>query len=124
MVRILLSPRLARPVAWACVLLIAALSLIPREIEIRTGFAPSFEHAFAYACTAGAFALAYPRKRWWIIAVALGAYSGVLEGLQAFSPGRHPGLDGAASSTVGALLGACACRGHPSLRRGANKTDG
>ncbi len=124
MVRTLLSPRLARSAAWACVLLIAFLSLVPREMEIRTGFAPSLEHAFAYACTAGAFAWAYPHKRWWIIAVALGAYSGVLEGLQAFSPGRHPGLDGAASSTVGALVGAYAGQGHPSLRRGANKTDG
>jgi hypothetical protein len=115
MVRTLLSPRLARSAAWACVLLIAFLSLVPREMEIRTGFAPSLEHAFAWA---------YPHKRWWIIAVALGAYSGVLEGLQAFSPGRHPGLDGAASSTLGALLGAYAGQGHPSLRRGANKTDG
>jgi hypothetical protein len=69
MVRTLLSPRLARSAAWACVLLIAFLSLVPREMEIRTGFAPSLEHAFAYACTAGAFAWAYPHKGWWIIAV-------------------------------------------------------
>ncbi len=110
MFRSLLSPRLARPVAWAFVLLIAVLSLIPREMEIRTGFAPSFEHAFAYACTAGAFVLAYPSKRWWVIALALGAYSSGLEVLQAFSPGRHPGLDGALSSTLGAILGAYACR--------------
>ena len=74
-------------------------------MEIRTGFAPSLEHAVAYAGTGGALVLGYPRQRWWITALVLGAYSGVLEVLQAFSPGRHPGFDGAASSTLGAILG-------------------
>ncbi len=109
--RLILSPRFARPVGWACVLLIAVLSLIPREMEIRTGFAPSLEHAFAYACTGAALVLGYPRQRWWVMALALGAYSGVLEGLQAFSPGRRPGLDGFVASTLGAITGAHACRG-------------
>jgi hypothetical protein len=89
--RLLLSPRLARPVGWACVLLIAVLSLIPREMEIRTGLAPSLEHAFAYAGTGAALALAQPRQRWWIVALVLAAYSGALEALQAFWPPSKPG---------------------------------
>ena len=116
----ILSPRFARPFSWACVLLIAVLSLIPPETEIRTGFAPSLEHAIAYAGTGGAFVLGYPRQRCWMIALILSVYSGVLEGLQAFSPGRHPGLDGFVASTLGAVIGAYACRGPLARLLGSN----
>jgi VanZ family protein len=102
----LLSQRFMRPGAWACILLITILSLIPKEMEIRTGALPSLEHAFAYACTAAAFVLGYRQRVWWYIALALGAYSGLMELLQFFSPGRHPGFDGAAGSTLGAFVGA------------------
>ncbi len=113
MIRTLFSPRVAQPVAWVCVLLITVLSLIPKEMEIRTGVLPSLEHAFAYACTAAAFVLGYRRRQWWVIALALGAYSGLMEVLQFFSPGRHPGLDGAAGSTLGAFAGAFTGRKLP-----------
>ena len=33
------------------------------------------------------------------------AYAGVLEPLQHFSPGRHPGLDGWLASAIGVLAG-------------------
>jgi VanZ family protein len=49
--------------------------------------------------------MGYPRRSPWLIAGALFAYSGLLEGLQAFVPGRHPEVVGALWSGTGALLG-------------------
>jgi VanZ family protein len=40
-----------------------------------------------------------------LIIAALSAYSCLMEFLQAFSPGRHPGLNGMLWSSAGAILG-------------------
>lgn len=91
--------------AWFCVLLIAYLSLIPQDLEMRTPAPPGLEHAIAYAGTAGLFVLAYPLQPIWLIMGSLSAYSGLMELLQSFSPGRHPGLDGVLWSSAGAIFG-------------------
>ena len=80
--------------AWFCVLLITCLSLIPENLEMRTPAPPGLEHAFAYGVTAGLMLLAYPVQPVWLLIASLSAYSGLMEILQTFSPGRHPGLDG------------------------------
>jgi hypothetical protein len=57
---------------------------------VRTGVDGHLEHAIAYAGTAFLFEMGYPdwgRKR---PAAGLVIYAAVLEGLQTFSPGRHP----------------------------------
>src|SRR5215217_7804489 len=91
--------------AWFCVFLIAYLSLVPQDLEIRTPAPPGVEHAFAYGVTAGLLALAYPIQPLWLIIGSLSAYSGMMELLQSFSPGRHPGLNGMLWSSAGAILG-------------------
>jgi hypothetical protein len=99
---------------WACVALIAYLSLAPHEMQVMTGlpefmedFVPAgMEHIIAYAGTAFFLRLGYPRQSFWRISLALFIYSAGLELLQALSPGRHPGLDGALQSGMGTLLGA------------------
>src|SRR5215212_7584111 len=91
--------------AWFCVFLIAYLSIIPQDLEIRTPAPPGVEHAFAYGVTAGLLILAYPVQPIWLIIGLLSAYSGLMEFLQAFSPGRHPGLDGLLWSSAGAIFG-------------------
>lgn len=93
-----------RCLAWLCVLLIAYLSLIPHEMEIRTPVPPGVEHAIAYAGTAGLLVRAYPAQPVWLIIGSLSAYSGLMELLQTFSPGRHPGLDGMLWSSAGAIV--------------------
>ena len=95
-----------RVLAWLCVALIALLSLIPPQMEVRTGLPGGIEHAIAYAGTAALLRLGYPLWPLWVIAGALFAYSGLLEALQTFVPGRHPGIDGALASGAGAVLGA------------------
>jgi VanZ family protein len=91
--------------AWFCVALIAYLSLIPRSMEVRTFLLPGLEHALAYGGTAGLMVLAYLAQPIWLIIGALCAYSGLMELLQTFSVGRHPGLDGALWSSAGAIIG-------------------
>jgi VanZ family protein len=91
--------------AWFCVFLIAYLSIIPQDLEMRTPAPPGVEHAFAYGVTAGLLVLAYPLQPVWLIIGSLSAYSGLMELLQTFSPGRHPGLDGVLWSSAGAIVG-------------------
>jgi VanZ family protein len=95
-----------RCTAWSCVALITYLSLIPNSAEVRTSLPPGIEHAVAYAGTAVLMILAYAAWPVWVIAGALSAYSGGMEVLQMFSPGRHPGVDGALWSSAGAIVGA------------------
>src|SRR5918993_1054192 len=94
-----------RSSAWFCVFLIAYLSLIPENLEMRTPAPPGLEHAFAYGVTAGLLVLAYPVQPVWLIIGLLSACSGLMEFLQTFSPGRHPGLDGLLWSSAGAVFG-------------------
>ena len=94
-----------RSSAWFCVFLIAYLSLIPENLEMRTPAPPGLEHAFAYEVTTGLLVLAYPLQPVWLIIGSLSAYSGLMEVLQTFSPGRHPGLDGMLWSSAGAVFG-------------------
>ncbi len=102
-----LNRRKLRAGAWFCVVLLAYLSLIPGDLQVRTGFSGLLEHLVAYLGTAMLFALGYPHKRPQT-GLVLVAYAGLLETLQAFSPGRtaHP-LDACASGT-GAVLGVVA----------------
>lgn len=94
--------------AWACVVVIAYLSLVPHNMEIRTPLPGGLEHAIAYAGAGALMKLGYPRRTFWLIASGFFAYSSVLEVLQAFVPGRHSEIEGALWSGSGALLGACA----------------
>src|SRR5689334_19222685 len=92
-----------RCAAWFCVALIAYLSLTP--VQVRTAAPAGIEHAVAYGGTALIMALAYPSWPLWMICASLAGYSGLMELLQNFSPGRHPGLDGVLWSSSGAMLG-------------------
>jgi hypothetical protein len=100
-----------RGAAWFCVTLIAYLSLIPHSLEVRTDLPSGIEHTIAYAGTAGLMALSYPRRSVWWIVLLLFAYSGILEILQALSPDRHPGIDGALWSGARACIGGIAAGG-------------
>jgi VanZ family protein len=85
--------------------LIAVLSLLPAEDMVRTGAGGHIEHAAAYAGTALLAGLGFSRHGLSRIAAMLVVYAGVLELLQRFSPGRHPGLAGWLASSFGVLAG-------------------
>ncbi len=75
--------------SWAAVVLIAVLSLLPGELRPHIMGGGHSEHFTAYFLTASVLALTY---RGWskaiLIAFFLSAYSGVLEILQLWIPGR------------------------------------
>jgi VanZ family protein len=79
----LLSVRIA---AWASILAIALLSLLPTEAIVRTSLGGKVEHVVAYLAAALLTAVGYGTGA--SVALGLLAYAGALELLQAFSPGR------------------------------------
>lgn len=101
--------RWMRGVGAFCILLIVILSLIPGAWQERTPLPGPLEHFIAYAGTAAilVFAAIRPRLPTYVaIVVALAAFSGIMEELQHFSPGRDPQIIGFVASSLGALAGA------------------
>jgi len=106
-------------IAWICLAVIAYLSLVPRSMEVRAsdligrGRTPSIkvirgvfkalEHVLAYGAATALLIKAYPSRPIWSIVALLSTYSAVLEALQVFSPGRHPGIGGVIWSSLGAV---------------------
>lgn len=99
---------LLRLATWACVAILAVMSLTPaEEIDaVRTNLPGQVEHIIAYAGAAAiamaGYGLARHRAR---IIGCFWLYAGVLEYLQNFSPGRDPQLIDFAASALGALCG-------------------
>ena len=100
-----------RLLTWACVILLAVLSLMPlEEIEaVRTDLPGQVEHIIAYAGSTAVAMAGYGLNRgaariigcFWL-------YAATLEYLQNFSPGRNPALVDFAASAFGALCGGVA----------------
>jgi VanZ family protein len=93
--------------AWACIIALAILSLLPAEHMVRTGVNSRLEHVVAYAGSMLVFGAAYGRRFGMAPIVAgLIAYAGTLEVLQLLSPGRHSSVFDWLASSSGVLIGA------------------
>ena len=100
-----------RVLTWACVCLLALLSLVPAQEMVRTGIPGGFEHFLAYAGSSFVAIAAYGRRcRRMRILVLFCVYAGSLEVLQHFSPGRHPAIADFAASAAGTLSGGLVTR--------------
>lgn len=86
--------------AWFCVLLLAYLSLIPGDLEIRTGAPTRLEHFVAYFGATLFFMFGYPRRRVFA-AISLMVYACCLELGQLISPGRFASAIDATASMMG-----------------------
>lgn len=98
-----------RAAGIVCIFLIVFLSLIPGSWQERTSLPGPVEHFIAYAGTAAIliFAARRPRESTYVfVVVALALFSGLMEELQHFSPGRDPAVIGFVASSLGALAGA------------------
>jgi VanZ family protein len=106
-----------RPAAWICVVLLAALSLVPGHAQIRTGAPGIVEHIVAYCATAAVFTLGYPATSRTRIVLALVCYAGVLEVAQAVVPDRSATVWDFGGSSLGVvfgcLIGAIVARARP-----------
>jgi VanZ family protein len=102
-------PKLFRFAAWACIVLLGVLSLLPGEEMIRTGINTRIEHVIAYMGTMFLVGAAYGlRLGLFRLVPRLVAYAGVLEIGQNFSPGRHASVLDFAASSSGVIAGAVA----------------
>jgi VanZ family protein len=96
----------ARAGALVCLVLIAALSLWPGDWQNGVPMNNHSHHFAAYLGTALVLSFALPRRVSPIVGlVVLLAYSGLMEMLQQFSPGRDPKLSDAIFSSLGAVPG-------------------
>jgi len=89
-----------RLAAWACLLALAVLSLLPKEEMVRTGFDNHLEHFVAWAGSTLFVAWTYRRRVGLVpLSALLVSYAGLLEMGQLLSPGRHASVwDWAAGS--------------------------
>jgi VanZ family protein len=96
----------ARGAVAACIVAITVLSLLPGNWQERSGLPGPVEHFIAYSGTGLIFAAAFPRGKLLWAALGLAAYSGLMELMQNFAPGRDPAFRDFLVSGAGALFGA------------------
>jgi|SRR4029077_8683192 VanZ family protein len=100
------SERLFRWLTWACVALLAILSLTPRDYMVRTGASEQLEHFVAYLGTGAIASIGYGRRvAAFLIAGPLCGYAALLEIGQIWVPGRHSRVIDFAASAAGAAAG-------------------
>lgn len=95
--------------ATSCLVAIVVLSWLPRQMEIRTGFAGQSEHVVAYLGTAILARLAWPRHGTASMAAAFVALAILLEIGQIWVPGRNAQVIDVAAGSLGAVAGLLAC---------------
>ena len=109
-----------RVLTWCCVILLAVLSLLPGQwlaalsllplmMMLRTVLPAAIEHFVAYAGVAAIAMAGYGSDRVDVrIIGGLSIYAGILEYARDFSPGRHPSIGRFVGSVLGALCGGLA----------------
>ena len=85
----------------AAFILLVGLALGPSKMVPRSGLGWEFDHFFGYFALTLMACLVWPRPL--VIGVAFVVLAALLEGLQAFTPDRHPDLQAALISAGGAL---------------------
>ena len=109
-----------RVLTWCCVILLAVLSLLPGQwlaalsllplmMMLRTVLPATIEHFVAYAGVAAIAMAGYGSGRVDVrIIGGLSVYAGILEYARDCSPGRHPSIGRFVGSVLGALCGGLA----------------
>jgi apolipoprotein N-acyltransferase len=95
-----------RIAAWACLAVIALITVGPETIRPETAYPPSIERFVAFAVVGVLFAISYPRYILFAAAIVLGAAL-LLEIFQLLSPSRHGRLFDAAVKFAGGSFGLC-----------------
>jgi len=93
----------ARLIWLGAIVLMAAIaaSLIPANMQIRTGLHWQVEHFLVYFVATPIFCLAWPRP--FIVVGVIMAFAALLEALQGLTPDRTPDLPTALAAAAGAL---------------------
>ena len=102
--------------------LIVIYALGPAGWAFRTGLGWQAEHFLGYFAAASLLCLAWPRP--FIVGGAVMVIGPILEGLQSFTPDRHPDLQAALYSAAGALAAALCAELFIRGRRAAGSIGG
>jgi VanZ family protein len=95
-----------RILGWCAVALIAVLSLVPGQARPHLFAIGQYEHFTAYMVASMMFVLGYRRAgKAILVGLLLSGFSGILEILQLWIPGRHAQLIDFEVSSLGACLG-------------------
>jgi VanZ family protein len=94
---------LARLGGWSLAAAIVVLSLVPATSRPETGLPHGFEHFAIYWATGFAFALGYALTP--LLATFLVIFSGAVEILQLFIPGRHARLSDFIVDALASVIG-------------------
>jgi VanZ family protein len=94
---------LARVGGWTLVAAIVILSAVPATLRPETGMPHHLEHFAIYWATGLAFALGYSLTP--LLATFLVVFSGAVEILQLFVPGRHARLSDFMVDALASVLG-------------------
>ena len=96
-----------RLLAWGLAAAIAFATLGPAEQRPHSNLGQNGEHTLAFVLLGLAFGLAYTRNRLHTAAFVIG-FTGLIELLQFWAPGRHARLEDFAVDAVAASLGLAA----------------
>jgi VanZ family protein len=104
----MITPRLFQFAGWACVIAIAALSLVASSLRPVTALPHDLEHAAIFAITGLMLGLGYP-NRIQLQMSAMIVFAAVIELAQLYAPGRHARMIDFVVDALAACLGvACA----------------
>lgn len=90
--------------AWLVLLVLAFFTLSPIALRPHTGFPANDERLAAFLVAGLLFALAYPKRIWWVAAILLVSAFG-LEWMQNLRLDRHGQVDDAFVKAFGACVG-------------------
>jgi VanZ family protein len=93
-----------RLIAWGLAAAIAFATLGPAQQRPHSNMGQNGEHALAFVLLGLAFGLAYPRHRPPAAAFVIG-YTGLVEILQFWAPGRHARLSDFVVDALAAAIG-------------------
>jgi VanZ family protein len=100
----------SKPIVWLLALLsvflVVLLSVIPGDLQIRTGAPKDLEHFMAYLGVGAILAYAFgPSRRAQLVVIFLVILAGCLETIQHWVPGRTPDIADWLASALGAVAG-------------------
>ena len=99
--------RLFQFAGWACVIAIAALSLVAPSLRPVTFVPHNLEHAAVFAIAGFALGLGYPGRTARHMAM-MAVFAGAIELAQFYAPGRHPRLIDFVIDALGGCAGVAA----------------
>jgi VanZ family protein len=108
----------ARIMAWLLAVAILFLSLVPPWMRPETGVPHDFEHFGIFAATGFVFGLSYARRHGVVLGLVI--FTGAIQTVKLYVPGRHARLSDFLVDVLALLLGIAAATFFPArnLARG------